>query len=230
VGPESEPIAEVPATDLAYTDSLVSNGITYYYWATGIYEDPYGESPLSEMASATPQGPSGSVTGTVSDVYTGRLIPDAAVSVEDLGLTEYTGDEGQYTLPDLPVGPVPVAVTLEGYRPARDTVTVVADSTVVLDFGLLYDVGEGMKVIPSPFTPNGDGINDVAWFIWPAMEGRRITVRVYDLQGVPLREISGTQPFWDGTDDDGGEVPGGLYVYYAESGGRSVSGLVCLAR
>ena len=230
VGPEPDPIAEIPATDSTYADSLVSNGVTYYYWATGIYENPHGESPLSNMASATPQGPSGAVAGTVSDVYTGRLIPDAAVSVEDLGLTEYTGAEGQYTLPDLPEGPVPISVSLDGYQTARDTAMVVADSTVVLDFGLLYDVGEGMKVIPSPFTPNGDGINDVAWFLWPAMEDRRITVRIFDLEGLPLREVSGTRPSWDGTDDDGRDVPGGLYVYYAESGGRSVSGLVCLAR
>jgi len=230
VGPEPDAIAELPATDSTYADSLVSNGVTYYYWATGIYENPHGESPLSNMASATPQGPSGSVAGTVSDVYTGRLIPDAAVSVEDLGLTEYTGADGQYTLPDLPVGPVPVSVSLDGYQTARDTAMVAADSTVVLDFGLLYDVGEGMKVIPSPFTPNGDGINDVAWFLWPAMEDRRVEVRIFDLEGVPLREVSGIQPSWDGTDDDGRDVPGGLYVYYAQSGGRSVSGLVCLAR
>ena len=230
VGPGEQPIAELPATDTTYVDSLVSNGVTYYYWATGVYADPSGESPLSNVASATPQGPNGAITGTVTDVYTGRLIPDVAVSIEELGITEYTGSEGTYTIPDVPVGPVPMVVSLEGYRTARDTVMVAEDSTTVADFGLYYDIGQGMKVIPSPFTPNGDGVNDVAWFVWPAMEGNRITVTVFDLEGVPVRELEAQQPSWDGRDEAGAEVPGGLYVYWAEAAGRSVSGLVCVAR
>ncbi len=230
LGPDPEPIADLPSSDTTYTDSLVSNGITYYYWATSVYQDPTGESGYSNMASATPQGPSGAMEGTVTDSLTGQRLRDVAVEIEHLGLQAVTDEEGDYTFGSVPVGPIPVRVDHEGYLPASDTVTILEGETARLDFALRRDLGEAMSVIPNPFTPNGDGINDVAGFIWPAAEGVPLTVTIYDMTGVPVRTIAGTEPRWDGLDDAGAAVSGGVYAYIAWAGDTRTTGVVCLAR
>ena len=85
-----------------------------------------------------------------------------------------------------------------------------------------------VSVAPNPFTPNGDGVNDVARFEFQLHEvsvPRQLTVRLYDLSGRLVRRLeqqdvirglageSIPAPAWDGTDDHGQRVVPGVYLY-----------------
>lgn len=230
LGPGDEPIASLTSNDTTFTDSLVSNGVTYYYWATTIYSNPYGESDLSNMASATPQGPSGSLSGEVWDMHTRQRLSDIKVDILDLGLEAITNSEGYYSFSNVPVGPVPITVVQTGYYTIQDTVLIVMDENTVHDIPLERELPQSLSIIPNPLTPNGDGINDTAYFIWPGVQGILITVTIYDMEGIPIRSFEGQEPFWDGRDDDGTTVPGGLYVYMAWAGDNRSGGVICVAR
>ena|GEM_PF-1150120 len=232
MGPDSVPVATLSSSDTTYVDSLVSNGVTYYYWATCLYQNPSGESVLSNMASATAQGPSGMLAGEVWDVMTGQRLRDVEVSIDLLGLDTPTDAEGWYFFESVPVGMLFVSVEHPGYIAVTDTVQILEDEETLHDFPLQRDLGLGISVIPNPFTPNGDGINDTAFFIWPAMGEAPLTVTIFGMDGVPLRTVldEGSGPAWDGTDDVGESVPGGIYLYMAVSGDQRKSGVICLAR
>jgi len=130
----------------------------------------------------------------------------------------------------LPIGDIPLEVSLSGYVTIPDTVTILEDQTVTMDYQLQRDLGQGMNPIPNPFTPNGDGINDELTFLWPGAQGGGITVTIYTLEGVPVRTLAGRDPAWNGRDDAGEPVPGGIYVFMAWDNAGSTSGVVCVAR
>lgn len=224
------PIATLAQTDTTYTDSLVTNGTTYYYWVTCIYQNPSGESGYSNIASATP-GLSGSLSGVIWDKHTGHRLPDVNVTLLDVGLSTMTNGDGEYDFGMVvPIGNISVRVELDGFITMTDSI-IIEDSTYHhLDFIMERDLGLGLNVIPNPFTPNSDGINDIAYFIWPAADGSKIIVTIYDLDGLPLRIIEGIEPEWDGLDRNGADVAGGIYVFIAETGNTRMSGVVCLAR
>ncbi|HJN29898.1 MAG TPA: gliding motility-associated C-terminal domain-containing protein [Candidatus Latescibacteria bacterium] len=84
-----------------------------------------------------------------------------------------------------------------------------------------------VDVSPSPFTPNGDGINDVVFFqfqVHELSEPRELAVTVFDLSGRVMRDLSNRSAIrgvfgdaadlgWDGRDESGNLVPTGLYLY-----------------
>ena len=83
-------------------------------------------------------------------------------------------------------------------------------------------IGE-IEVVPNPFTPNGDGINDVAEFAFQVfkIQGQKVMLlEVYSLSGRLLRRLenpaahaAGLQRLvWDGRDDSGQLAPPGLYI------------------
>lgn len=231
VGPDPDPIAELPPSELSMIDSLVVNNLTYYYWATCLYRNPDGESPYSNMAVATPEGPSGSLGGTVSDVYTGRKLPGVSVSLEGLGVVSITDDAGYYIFPGVPVGVATITVEHPGYAVFEDSAGVEENLFTPLDIGLVRLFGQGMTVIPTPFTPNADGINDAASFVWPGAGGESFVLIIFDLGGVPVRTITGAEPVWDGNDDSAAPVFPGVYLFHARTGsGDEVTGTVCVAR
>ncbi|HID96410.1 MAG TPA: hypothetical protein EYP53_10210 [Candidatus Latescibacteria bacterium] len=79
-----------------------------------------------------------------------------------------------------------------------------------------------LTVSPNPFTPNGDGQNDVAsiyFKVFQVIGTAPITVDICDLSGVRLRTISSQQESsgefrnrWDGLDAEGKLVSPGIYV------------------
>jgi hypothetical protein len=85
--------------------------------------------------------------------------------------------------------------------------------------GLLRNV----EVRPRPFSPNGDGVNEVAqvkYDLTRLVSGARVEVKVFDLAGHLVRELfageqeggSASVP-WDGTGADGRRVLPGIYLF-----------------
>ena len=85
--------------------------------------------------------------------------------------------------------------------------------------GLLGEVAASSN----PFTPNGDGVNDVVELVFPvfAVQGTKaLVLEVYGLDGQRVRQMvpvvahaAGVQRLtWDGRDDQGRLLPPGLYL------------------
>ena len=78
-----------------------------------------------------------------------------------------------------------------------------------------------LEITPSPFTPNGDGINDRLHVIVSVLKidrPRQIQVEFFTLGGTRVARLStmgigGRRVLeWDGHDEVGGLVPPGIYV------------------
>ena len=82
---------------------------------------------------------------------------------------------------------------------------------------------EAPYIVPNPFTPNGDGINDEAVFSFDLvrlLEPVNVQVNIYDLSGRPIAQIhtggspaSNVQIKWDGRTSHGQLAPPGIYLY-----------------
>jgi hypothetical protein len=72
------------------------------------------------------------LVGTVTSLGTGQLLADAHLSAD--GVEATTNANGEFTMPGLPVGPIEVLVTHDGYDDAIQPVTLVAgmDTTRIL--------------------------------------------------------------------------------------------------
>ena len=88
------------------------------------------------------------------------------------------------------------------------------------------DLIRAVEVDPSPFSPNGDGVNDEATITYDIVNltgGVPVSAVVFDLGGRSRRVLysglHGSGRFgraWDGTDDAGRRLPPGLYVVRVE--------------
>lgn len=83
------------------------------------------------------------------------------------------------------------------------------------------------EIRPNPFTPNGDGINDVASISYTLLRLTAtvpVTIQILDLSGRLLKRVyDGDDSLgehvhtWDGTDDSGRLVPPGVYLCRIEA-------------
>ena len=97
---------------------------------------------------------------------------------------------------------------------------------------------------PDPFSPDGDGNDDVLSIsVNPEWDVSEITLTVYNVQGRVVAELAAREScsgsmnkVWDGTDDHGGRLPVGRYIVYVDVRGtvsgehREACGVVILAR
>jgi hypothetical protein len=123
---------------------------------------------------------------------------------------------------------------VEVARSVADEIWQAADPGDVVGEGL--SGGSGLTVLtplglgsiqldepPGVFTPNGDGIRDVAQFAFTVLNvniERRVSVEIYDLRGQRLRMLEESRASangaylveWDGLDEAGSLVAPGIYV------------------
>ncbi len=93
-----------------------------------------------------------------------------------------------------------------------------------------FSIKSGCSVAPTPFTPNGDGINDNVEFAVYSDES--IKVSIFTMDGVLVRKLEGNYTVrWDGRDNYGRNAPSGPYLYTIESNGKVLrKGVVVIAR
>lgn len=118
----------------------------------------------------------------------------------------------------------PDAVVGEGGRTDNNEVTRSFD----------VQLPDQLPVSPNPFTPNGDGINDVVRFKVGEFGLDQPTATIYEFEGRAIRtlgDVQGGELRWDGTDDSGEQQPPGVYLFVVRDGGQTAaSGHVTLAR
>jgi hypothetical protein len=94
-------------------------------------------------------------------------------------------------------------------------------NTLSISLPLKIKTIEVFGIVPNPFSPNGDGINDetrVHMGIFDISARRPVEMRIYKLDGSRVYErsqmvSSGLEVIpWDGTDTHGQRVPPGIYI------------------
>jgi hypothetical protein len=106
-----------------------------------------------------------------------------------------------------------------------------------------YDVATELTldkaaVFPQIFSPNGDGINDLIYFVIENPKQSEVSGRIIDMGGAEvgvLRPAGTGAPtadtlMWDGRDSSGNLVPPGVYIYQIKGEGKTITGTMVIAR
>ena len=104
-----------------------------------------------------------------------------------------------------------------------DATADVATNALIVVAEDIANIVSAPSITPNPFTPNGDGINDVITFsfdLFLLLEQVKVELDIYDLSGrriVQLQKGGSTvgqlEVQWDGRDGQEQMVPPGLYLY-----------------
>lgn len=119
---------------------------------------------------------------------------------------------------------------------AGDANILVADTTFQVSGEAFVKGKPTVTVTPNPFTPNGDGINEQTIFDFSTFDINHPTLKVFNLSGRLIRNLeyrggSRREFVWDGLDDDGQQIPPGLFIYIIEEDGHKIeSGHIVMVR
>jgi|GEM_PF-2436454 len=91
------------------------------------------------------------------------------------------------------------------------------------------------KRVPPIITPNGDGINDAAFFYLENPNNVGISCRIYDLHGKIVQDFLPGGPVsnsfkWDGRDSNGDIVESGIYIYQIQSSEAVLTGSIVVSK
>ena len=107
----------------------------------------------------------------------------------------------------------------------RDVTVLRSAETLAIGIDEAGSTITAVEIAPNPFTPNGDGVNDVAhiqFALFKIYAARPVIIRLYSLDGRQVRRlesqgVGGRQQFtWDGLDHSGNLVAPGLYLCQIE--------------
>jgi len=234
--------------DNCAVDTVYNNAPSFYttgnYIITWVAEDASGNVafatqdvtvldtilPTANLMDTTiTLSPDGPITVIGSDIDLG--------STDNCGVSEVVLMQEIYDCNDLGVNQIAVEVIDVHGNILNTFITVtVLESGIDLDFDMVDDacddnVNTTVVDVPSGFTPNGDGINDL--FIIPGMSGyTSIRLTIFNRYGNLVYESDQYENDWDGTSSkNGGELPDGTYFYVLElDGGERYNGYVQINR
>ena len=120
---------------------------------------------------------------------------------------------------------------------SEGTISIVSANLGRYQLRLLKGAG-GVLTDGSPYprviTPNGDGVNDRAFFFFETTDAAA-NGKIYDLNSAFITSlkpgpVQDASLVWDGKDDRGRVVPMGVYLYKVTVGNESVTGTIVVAR
>lgn len=94
------------------------------------------------------------------------------------------------------------------------------------------------SVFPRIFSPNGDGVNDLVYFVVDNPNGAPVEGKIYDVQGEEVSDMklggagapTADSMSWGGRDKRGDLVPAGVYIYKVKGEGKTITGTVVVAK
>lgn len=148
-------------------------------------------------------------------------------SFDNCGVAEVILEQEVFDCDDLGVNTIGVRVIdVNGNVTDTSIVVEVLESGIDLDFDGIDDacdddVNTTVVVVPSGFTPNGDGINDL--FVITALSNfDQVELYVYNRYGNLVYESQQYENDWDGTSSKNGmDLPDGTYYYVLKLDGQA---------
>jgi outer membrane cobalamin receptor len=115
---------------------------------------------LAPPTHAQTPNPTATITGRVLDLQTGEPIAKASISISGQPMSAITGDDGNFTLPNVSAGPLELHVSTVGYGLLKKKVDLAPGATLSLDLRLgqealretQHDVQQ-ITVTAKPFDP-----------------------------------------------------------------------------
>lgn len=121
----------------------------------------------------------------------------------------------------------PIATPLEN---TTYTVTVTVSEGCLAVREITINVVEDFLVIPpNVFSPNGDGIHDY-WLIENILTYPICEVYVFNRWGSEVFYTTDYQNDWNGTSDDGSDLPDGTYYYILKCSDKTYKGAITILR
>jgi hypothetical protein len=151
----------VPAPDTFYIDPAVGPG-TWEYYVSAVYDE--GESFWDGPGVVTIIA-RGSIEGLVYHPTTNEPLADATVTLEPGGYTTQTGNNGRYSITDIPIGYYVVTGSKTGYTSTSLNAQIKYNHTTTVDIPL-YTTGE-LRPIPFYEFWNDGNFTANAWSFDP---------------------------------------------------------------
>ncbi len=89
-------------------------------------------------------------------------------------------------------------------------------------------------VSPRIFSPNaGNNLVNRAWFHYTNPDSCEVTIRIFALNGSLVRrnlDYEAGIMYWNGKDQNGAMVKGGIYIYQIEAADKVLTGTVVVAK
>lgn len=134
---------------------------------------------------------------------------------------------GEYPRADRPSEQPPIYLYL-GLDVSNVTSTQAYEATLRIDlYNLGINIEQGGYATPNPFTPTTGQTTNFNFFL--ANFDATFKINIFTLRGRRIRTIIDRRE-WDGRNDQGQIVEGGLYIYQVEAEGKRVSGTVVLIK
>tara|TARA_B100000508_G_scaffold118450_1_gene98519 strand:- start:29009 stop:33682 length:4674 start_codon:yes stop_codon:yes gene_type:complete len=173
--------------------------------------------------------PSGPISLFGSDIDAG--------STDNCGLDQVIIEQNSFDCEDLGTNIIAVQVIdVNGNIFDTSIVVAVEESGIDLDFDQIDDacddnINTTVVVVPTGFTPNGDGINDLL-VITALSNYTTVKLNVFNRYGNLVYESDQYNNDWDGTNSKNGmELPDGTYFYTLElDGGEILNGYIHINR